>query len=59
MVKDEAHFILPAIDTTDSSAERSNQIIHRFEQHIGQHRPFQVSSQPFDKGLSARRGIEF
>ena len=49
MVKNEAHFISSAIDPAYTSAKCGNQITHRLKQHIGQHSPFEVSPQPFDK----------
>ena len=45
MVEDKIHFIAVAIDTSNASAKRCDQIIHRRKQHIRQYGAFEMTPQ--------------
>ena len=45
MVEDKIHFIAMAIDTSNASAKRCDQIIHRRKQHIRQYGAFEMTPQ--------------
>jgi len=49
MIKYKSHLLSLTIDTGNAMSESSNQISHRREQHIGQHRAFEVTPETFNQ----------
>jgi len=47
MIKDEVHFISMAVDAGNAAAKRSDQIVHRDKQYVGQDRTLVMTPQPF------------
>ena len=49
MIKYKSHLLAVTIDTGNTMSESSNQVFHRREQHIGQHRAFEVTPETFNQ----------
>lgn len=49
MIEYEPHSVSMSVDSADSSAEGGDEIVHRFEQNIGQHGSFEMAPKPFDQ----------